>query len=236
MLNKKNTNQIILGVIGSILAAVVIWLFQKTLALQFWQIVSLYLLVLSTTLSVLTVYLFRSLKDQADSANGKLKLIYNNKPDIAENIKGCKSSFRFLGISSKRTMSNPVVQQKLIELGRDKGEIKILLLNPDSEFVKNRANDENESSRAWVSEINATVERLKNLANREHINIEVRLYDQYPVWRLSIMDEEEMYINFFLKGQQGPQSQMLYVKNHDNDLFNAFLLEYERIWDTSVDA
>ena len=112
MLNKKNTNQIILGVIGSILAAVVIWLFQKTLALQFWQIVSLYLLVLSTTLSVLTVYLFRSLKDQADSANGKLKLIYNNKPDIAENIKGCKSSFRFLGISSKRTMSNPVVQQK----------------------------------------------------------------------------------------------------------------------------
>lgn len=235
MLNNKNTKQIIINIVSSLLFLFLTWLLQMSLKLGFWQAVSLYLFVISIAISLYAVYYFKSMRSQ-DNTNENLMLFDTNKPDISDNIQKCKKAFRFLGVSSKRTMSNPVVQKKLIELGKDGGEIKILLLNPESEFVKSRADDEKESSKAWVSDIKATIERLKDLANRKDINIEVKLYDQYPVWRLSVVDDEEMYVNFFLKGQQGPQSQLLYVKNKDNDLFNALMLEYERIWDSSVDA
>lgn len=133
-------------------------------------------------------------------------------------------------------MSSPAVQAKLIELGREKGEIKILLLNPDSKFLIERARDEGESPSAWMSEIRATIERLKALAEREHINIELKLYDQYPIWRIANFDDKEMSVHFFLKDQQGPQSQLLRIWKDDNDLFNALELEFERLWDESIDA
>lgn len=236
MPDKRTVNQIIIGAVGSLLAAVAIGVSQKLFTLTFWQMVSAYLGLLCATLLVSFICFYNAVRSLRNSNKNKLCLFEVSKPELAETITKCENSFKFLGISSKRTISNPIIQKKLISIGHQKGEIKILLLNPDGQFLSIRASDEGESPKAWISDIKATIERLKGLAQREHINIEIRLYDRYPVWRVTIIDNKNMHINFFLKGQQGPESQLLELNNKENDLFEAFQLEFEQLWEASIEA
>ena len=234
MFEKKNIKQLTIGIFCSVIAAPIIWFLQKTLELEPWKLSTL-ILTLITLIAIMLLIKCLSLRSsikQLANPLSPLILHKNSKPSLLDQIDDCNNSFLFLGISSKRTMSTPELQTKLIEIGRKKGEIKILLLNPQSPQLLLRASDEDEVPAAWTFEIQATIDRLKGLATREDIAINIRLYNRYPVWRMTVIDRTKSYIHFFLKGQQGPQSELLELTD-DNDLFQAFLLEFDQIWDES---
>ena len=56
------------------------------------------------------------------------------KPTLDDYIPSISSSFYFWGISAKRTVSNPNLQKKLIEIGHKKGEIKFRFKISSADF------------------------------------------------------------------------------------------------------
>lgn len=167
-----------------------------------------------------------------------LKDVYTtNKPTLLDYLNETDNSFYFFGISAKRTTSTPELQQKLIELGRKDGDIRFLLFNPNGPNLKRKAQDEGDNWQSWEKEISATIERLKSIAKSNNIKIQIRLYDQFPVWRQVIIDRKKIYLNYFLSGKQGPQSPLLEITSREDSLFWPYYLEFREIWDNhSVEA
>ncbi len=115
----------------------------------------------------------------------KLSPIYRyikSKP-IDYQIKKCSDSFYFLGVSGSTTMKDTVVIEKFKQL--ENGSIRILLLDPESDVMTKRAEDENKSPAEFKNQIKGTIESLKHLQSQyPSIKIELKLYDTYPIWRM----------------------------------------------------
>jgi len=155
----------------------------------------------------------------------------NNKPSLDDYVTDISTSFYFWGISAKRTTSNPKLQKKMIEIGHKKGEIKFLLLNPKSEVIGRKAEDENDDAASWRSEISATIQRLKSFSKKHNINIEVRIYNDFPIWRMNIINGKRIYLNYFLSNQQGPESPLLEITPVTNGVFWGYLNEFRETWE-----
>ena len=158
------------------------------------------------------------------------RIYTKKKPTLEDYVSSISTSFYFWGISAKRTMSNPNLQKKLIEIGHKKGEIKFLLLNPKSTTVARKAEDENDDANSWCNEIQATIQRLKTIEKKYNINIEIRVYDDFPIWRLCVIDRKKIYLNYFLSNQQGPESPLLEMAPVSNGIFWGFMNEFNETW------
>ena len=167
---------------------------------------------------------------------GITHIAVDKKPVLVDFINQCDSSFYFFGISAKRTSSTPELHKKLSEIGRRQGDIRFLLFNPESPELKRKAQDENENWESWKNDIYGTIKRLKSLATRDEIKIQVRLYDQFPIWRMYILDNKRIYLHYFLSEKQGPQSPLLILESNEEALFWPFYLEFIELWDRSKEA
>ncbi len=144
-------------------------------------------------------------------------------------------SFEFWGISGKRTVSNPRVQEAIIRIARNGGDVRFLLLSPASPNMQVRAEHERESADAWINDIKATHSRLKQLAGREQITIQVEFFDRYPIWRMYILDRRSIYLNWFLPGKQGPESPEVLLESVADGISWPLLREFDECWKEAKD-
>jgi hypothetical protein len=180
-------------------------------------------------------FLWRSRYRKSATTIGLVNVNIGSNTPIESICEGANHSFYFWGISGKRTASNPRCREAMIRIGRNGGEIRFLLLSPKSSKLVQRAGDEQEGSEAWINDITATRTRLQQLAERETINIQVRYFDRYPVWRMNIIDRRTIYLNWFLPGKQGPESPELKLSVVDDGICWPFLREFDDCWEEAAD-
>lgn len=228
MNNKEISFMILTGAIGSVIATLAINLFTSI------EIEKSFLISLSL-LSIYLIFIVIKLKKKTVPTLlqhvGIAEILIENKPQLRDVISTSEHSIYFWGISAKRTTSTPELKKKLIEIGRKGGDIRFLLFNPESPHFKRKAEDEGDNYISWDQEINATIQRLKAIAKKHKINIKIKLYDHFPVWRAIITDKKIIYLNYFQTGKQGPQSPSIQLYDKTDSIFNPLYTNFMETWD-----
>jgi len=153
------------------------------------------------------------------------KVTSDEAAEVADN------SLYFLGISAKRTISSPGFRSLLERVPRESIRLRFLLLDPDSPNLDRKAKDEGDSPEAWRRDISATLSRLRELQEKHSKLIEVRVYSEFPVWRLTIIDEKRAIVHFFPSQKQGPESPQLDLLKGEGSYFEPLFKEFCEIWE-----
>lgn len=156
--------------------------------------------------------------------------------DLAALIKSCDSSFYFLGISSNRTTNNNELLAALAELSHKRGDIRFLLLNPASPNLARRAADELAEPDTWSHDILATVARIKSAAKARNANVQIKYYDDYPVWRMIVCDRQRIRLNYYLPRLRFTDSQTLSVVQRPGGIQHSFLAYFDELWAKATPA
>jgi hypothetical protein len=84
--------------------------------------------------------------------------------------------------------------------------VRVLLLDPDCEGIHRRADEIHESYGSFSAGIRLSLERLAELAD-DGADLEVRLYDILPTWRVIGLDET-LFVSAFGETHEGHTSLM----------------------------
>ncbi|MFZ3060771.1 MAG: hypothetical protein WA102_13675 [Candidatus Methanoperedens sp.] len=140
------------------------------------------------------------LEEVIPEKGGELK----KDPTFLNDAKDC---IRILG-SSLRTIwaDNKSFRAKLAEVGKNT-KIQILLLNPESKYVKERADMEGIAEETYKGQIVLSINAFKKFKEKEKIpNMELYLYDEFPVWNMIIIDHNFAKISYFPIGKDGSKA------------------------------
>jgi len=223
----------VVGLLSSVLAA---WLLAAFSVLQLpWALVAGLSLLAVIQTSLLVIRRTQPVPWPLQTV-GVIRVHASDKINAETAVGGATHSILFWGISAKRTASSPLVRAAIIRVAKAGGEVRFLLLDPNSAFLQQRAGEEGESPEAWRSDIAATIQRLKEFAAREGIAIGIRIADEMPVWRILIIDRLVLYVNYFLPSLQGSQSPQLEVAVIEHGLAWPLLRQFEACWRRAKDA
>jgi len=221
------------GLVSSVLAA---WLLATFSVLNLpWALVAGLSLLAMVESYLLFIHRSRLVLDPLN-AIGISKIHLYEKISAETAVVNATYSIIFWGISAKRTASSPTVRDAISRVAKTGGEVRFLVMNPNSTFLQERAKEEGESFEAWRNDIVSTIKRLKDLATREGIVIKVRTMDEVPVWRVIIINRSSFYINYYLPSLQGPQSPQLEVTTVEHGLALPYLRQFEACWQRGTDA
>lgn len=117
---------------------------------------------------------------------------------------------------------------------------RILMMNPDSEGARRRANQyfseraadrppELRDAAHYLSGIKETVNRVLEIKRTHNPNIEVRLYDHTPQWRL-IFALGYAIVKGFAPGQRSDSATVNIFETKSTSLYHSFIEMFEDIW------
>ena len=127
---------------------------------------------------------------------------------------------------------------------------EFLLLDPDSEFFKQRFRDERTSTVDWQKDTKTSfdpadhknekntakrvIRILKNIRDSKRFNLDIRTYDIYPTVSLIIRDDKELFIGPYLFQAAGTKTPWFKLVRCRGDCpFNKYLEHFERIRDSN---
>jgi hypothetical protein len=196
----------------------------------FWLLIALVFILI-----VISIYFFKIY------ISAGIKAVYTpRKLSVVKSLEKSNKSFYFLGVSAKTTAAEKAIGDRLVELSQDGSfEIKFLLMNPNAdENIRARALDEkeiteNHANAAWKSDMDGAINRLKDLAKKNQLSIQIRLYDEYPLWRMFVIDREVVYLNYALTGKRLNASPLVKLKSQKDSLANTFIQHFDLLWEKS---
>lgn len=118
-------------------------------------------------------------------------------------------------------------------------DIKILMLNPDTEIAKQRSIDLGRTGEDYVpNAIRQAKEELEIINKRRKINIEHRYYSTLPIAMLYICDND-IFFTIFPHGNWSEKGPMQHIKikdiyNGNFTLLGKFLADqFDKVWDNA---
>ena len=112
-------------------------------------------------------------------------------------------------------------------------QVKILLLNPTSSALYARF-DELSHMKFAKGQPDEMSRHITNSAHKilsRNKSIEVRYYDNTPVWRLYILDKWA-FVSSYLGDKEGHDTNIIMLER-GSDLFSAIERYFDSIWETS---
>ena len=112
--------------------------------------------------------------------------------------------------------------------------IRALFLTPDSVHAKQRAEETGESAASFAQGIALGLARLRELKRHSPHEIDIRLYDELPVWRI-IGFEDVAFVSTYVPGREGQLSHMFKIVPQEGGvLYAAFTRMFERMFDAGA--
>lgn len=207
--------QVILGTIASIVAAMIIWVFRKKVLKGLSWLVSMRAASSMCIWKDYNMY-FRSLQSAMQNSN-KLDILVIMGLDFTNNkiVPG-------RGVNS--------LLGKLLS-HNDNLKVRVLVLNPDSSHVFERAKEINRA----VSHVrNGIISALSDLSEiqKKHETVEIKVYDKKPIWRL-VNTDNGTYLGFY-QSKRSYDNQFCYIPRKLNTLSESYLEYFEMVWNDSA--
>jgi hypothetical protein len=151
---------------------------------------------------------------------------------MPELLSDVESELCFMGIIAKRSISDDRFKSFLRKHAGSSLRVRILLLDPTAQVFLDRALEERESAEGWKQELTSTIERLRHYRQLFNVDVQVRLYSLYPIWRLVIIDKRKVIANCFLEGKRGTESDQFLMEDRDSEahLAHSFVRHFELVW------
>lgn len=154
-----------------------------------------------------------------------------SKLSVEDILPSTKHTLCFWGISGKRTTSSQPFRQWVEDLPKTQIRARFLLFDPTSSDLVRKAEDEGDNPDSWKQEIAAVLSRLSATARRFPQLIEVRVYSEFPIWRVIFVDDQMAIVNYFPSGKQGPDSTQLVLERGRDSLYEALHKEFAEVWE-----
>ena len=106
------------------------------------------------------------------------------------------------------------------------GDIRFILLHPDSPDVEKRAREINQNAEEFVAQLNSAISTINNFQNN---NIKLALTDELMRIKFHIFDNV-IYLGFRIIGKVSAQTQM-YRIGKDSYLYKALLEQFNDLWE-----
>lgn len=146
------------------------------------------------------------------------------------------TEFVFWGISAKTVIHSDDFRRIIIERARGSTTFRFLILHPTSPHLAVKALEEGDTATGWRREIEANIDRLREMRDEHHLNIEVRTYDAWPIFRLMFINSSTLYFGWYPRGSQGVHSPLIVVRNDRISIYHPIRLLFEQVWDNSANA
>lgn len=158
------------------------------------------------------------------------------------NVKNCidkvNNTLSFLGVNGKKWAKETEAFTDLMKrllLRRQTNQIRFLLLNPDCKNALNFNEGRNYAHTDFIDDLNNTVEFFRNLKEKSGLDIQLRLYDHMPNFRVSIIDQSiavlGTYSTMSIDGLDAPQ--MVFKTTSEWSLAHNLTAYFEYLWDES---
>jgi len=203
-------------------------------------------------IAALSIWIFRLTRDRDLAATRGTELtqlrkagIVDARPSLdqislAHQLQICRKSLDFLGVSARTIMDNaaqPAIRKALAN--EPSLKLRFLLFDPrETQLGEQRAQDETGTATTWTSWsqlIRSVVAELQAISiDHPGADIEVRIYKSFPVFRLLIVDHEEVFLNFYGKGVLPTALPALHLRADSvTSLASAFTGYFEECWRTA---
>jgi hypothetical protein len=208
-------------------------------ALSF-QYVSTYWLVSALTLIMFAVVVWKELNQFWEiglvGADREVKLGIDYKAALSM----CKHSFHFLGIGAAKLTQNQSDFRQAIDRCYSTEPVKLLLGRPDAEELKRFATMAGKDHEAYQKTVRESLRFIASLRSEEK-NIEVRFYNQFPAFRLMIVDDSVCLMSYYIMGKGDgsglPQLHIIRQRGSQDteSLYFGFKEYFQKMWDASTD-
>lgn len=114
-----------------------------------------------------------------------------------------------------------------------KGNIKIILLDPDSRFLVNRAKSIRVNEKTYKNQIKKSIKMLKGLKQKGGF-VDLSLYDSPPNWKF-ILSARFSWVQRYWRDEHVADTPvyLLYATDDLKGLYHAFFDDFDRIWQLS---
>lgn len=153
-------------------------------------------------------------------------------------IESATSRFAFMTITGRTSLHRADVEEAIKVRGSTRRcEFRFLLLHPMSRHLEPFCRAEGSSPDQTRDKIFATTQGLLRLRMEHRLDIEVRWYDVYPVWRLAIVDDAVVHAGYYEEGRKGYEGPRLVCpRSRHGGLYVPFARVFEETWAQSSDA
>jgi len=209
------------GVLASLLA----WALTQNFKIVF---TSLFLFIIAF---IIFIFIYKKAKTLITFKKCGIVNVHTNQYAAETSIREKLSSANSIDILTIRglgifALKDSLIRKILVERA-DQIKVRVLFLNPDSQYVARRAGEVGESAKAFRQGILLCQGYLTELKIQHKVHIEAYMYDTLPVWRLKFMDSA-LYVSSFQPSKEGHHSAMYeLVANGDFSLYNSFRREFE---------
>ena len=146
-------------------------------------------------------------------------------------------SIDFMTISGRSIYSGDVEEILREKSGTDL-RVRLLLFDWNSPWVRAKMEDER---RRTTAEIELAREKAQSIARQllkasaeGGIDLQIRLYQEYPVWRFIVIDERKAYVGFYPEGKRGYEGPLFVVeKETAGGLLQPIMQLFETTWESS---
>lgn len=221
-----------IGVVASLLAN---WISARLAGLDRWYILTLALGAATIILVWIVGLLAREVAHfRAANEESEISKVYfasgTDRTSFGGMLGEVKSEIAFFGITAKRSVNDDRFKDLLTKKTGRPIRIRFLLLDPTSEAFHRRAEEENESVNGWTEELSSTLHRLTHYRQVYNVDIQVRFYEIYPIWRLTILDNSTVLVNFFLEGLRGTESDQLIMRDATSQWAYSYIKFFNSMW------
>lgn len=184
------------------------------------------------TLAIIAVLVFLVFWGKNTNSIGLFLILpRTRKRNVSELAKMITGSLDYWGISGKSIFDTEEYRRKLLKQLKSGYQVRILLMNPESKNLARRANNEGANLDAWKKDIGGTIDKLREL-KKSYNNLEGKITDIYPIWRLMTFANKEMMVTWYPNGKRAYYSHQFFLTNTgDTPLYYAFNQEFSEAWD-----
>lgn len=198
-----------------------------------WVYATAALLLIIATIEGTYIYFLNRELDAFEGQSrevGELLRPLGTPVSLAEVIGQARRDVLFVGISSKRSISDDRLRRILSTGASQNVTLRVLLLDPACDAFAARAREEHESAETWKLEHQAALQRMRELKSKYDADIRLRISSEYPIWRVMIADGDRIWVNPFLPGVRGTEANQWHMVYPVNQLSYGIIRTAERMW------
>jgi hypothetical protein len=152
-------------------------------------------------------------------------------------IKECSSTFAFMTITGRTSLHRADIEAAIKERGVTRRcNFRFLLLHPLSRHLVPFCESEGSSIEQTRDKIITTTKSLLRLASENALDVEVRWYDEYPIWRIAALDDVVVHVGYYQRGRKGYEGpRMVCPRSRRGGLYVPFVYALERAWADGID-
>jgi hypothetical protein len=159
--------------------------------------------------------------------------------DYRKSLDLCTDSLEFLGIGASKLVNERDAFRKAIDrCHRPDRPIRFLLCPPDHEGLIQSARQAGRPDTEYQEKVKGSLRELRDLKTRQAKNIEVRFYENLPLFRLIFVNDTFCLASHYILGEgEGSQLSQLHVwrnppgRRDIESFYTPLRRYYDQLWD-----